>query len=280
VQGDVRDRDLLARLTEGTDVVYHLAAQSNVLGAISDPDYSFTTNVVGTYEVLRAARVSGVRRVIFASSREVYGEPERTPVPETAPLRPKNAYGASKVAAEMYCHAFAEQGLDVGILRFSNVYGARDRDRVIPLFIQNALAGRRLVVYGQDKTLDFVWIDRAIEALLRAGTAPSLHPCPINIGSGVGVLLLDLAERVQSLVPQSGGIDVVTNRQAEVDCFVADVSCAKSVYGLEQAVDPLDHLPELVAGARPVMPRPHVESSSTDEAGGTASFQFHSSEHP
>ena len=249
IEGDIRDRDLLESLTAGVDVVYHLAAQSNVLGALSDPDYSFTTNVVGTYEVLRASHRACVQRVVFTSSREVYGDPERTPVPETAPIRPKNAYGASKGAAEMYCRAFAEQGLAITVLRLANVFGSRDRGRVIALFIENALAGRGLVVYGSEKTLDFIWIDRVIDALLRAGTGP-FHSGPVNVGSGVGVRLPDLAKRVRSLIPQCGGIQVVANRQAEVDCFVADVSSAKSVYGLEQVADPIDHLSDLVAGAR------------------------------
>ena len=73
VQGDIRDRALLQKEMIGVDLVYHLAAQSNVLGAIRDLDYSFTTNVVGTYEVLRAAAAAGVRRVIFAATSERSG---------------------------------------------------------------------------------------------------------------------------------------------------------------------------------------------------------------
>ena len=77
--------------------------------------------------------------MVFTSSREVYGDPDQLPVPESASLRPKNAYGASKVAGEAYCQAFGNDGLETVILRLANVYGPRDRDRVIPLFVENAL---------------------------------------------------------------------------------------------------------------------------------------------
>ena len=89
----------------GREMVFHLAAQSNVMGAVADAGYSFTTNVVGTYNVLQSAAAAGVKRLVFPSSREVYGDPRAIPVPETAPLRAKNAYGASKIAGEVYCWA-------------------------------------------------------------------------------------------------------------------------------------------------------------------------------
>src|SRR5688572_31537165 len=100
VEGDVRDAGLLMAEFEGASVVYHLAAQSNVMGAVTDVGYSFTTNVAGTFHVLEAARARGVGRVVFTSSREVYGDAEALPVDEGHRLDAKNAYGASKAAGE------------------------------------------------------------------------------------------------------------------------------------------------------------------------------------
>src|SRR5258706_14726829 len=77
-QGDIRNPAVLSDAVRGCEIVFHLAAQSNVLGAVAEPNYSFTTNVVGTFEVLQAARREGVRRVVFSSSREVYGDPQQT----------------------------------------------------------------------------------------------------------------------------------------------------------------------------------------------------------
>src|SRR5690606_7722392 len=112
----------------------------NVMGAVADAEYSFTTNVGGTFNVLRAAASADVRRVVFASSREVYGEPETLPVSESAPYKPKNAYGASKASGEAFCSGWAATaGFEVQILRLANVYGPRDSERVIPTWIQCAL---------------------------------------------------------------------------------------------------------------------------------------------
>ena len=83
-----------------------------------------------------------MRRLVFSSSREVYGDPQTLPVAESAPISPKNAYGASKAAGEMYCRAFSSHVFAPVILRLANVYGTRDFDRVIPIFVNQAL--RRL----------------------------------------------------------------------------------------------------------------------------------------
>src|SRR3712207_6610959 len=101
--GDIRDQAFVHAALRGADIVYHLAAQSNVMGALSDPRYSFETNVAGTFNVLDAAHRHGVGRVVFASSREAYGETRQVPVHEEQPLLAKNLYGASKAAAESYC---------------------------------------------------------------------------------------------------------------------------------------------------------------------------------
>jgi UDP-glucose 4-epimerase len=141
VRGDIRDRDTLVRLMRDTDIVFHLAAQANVLGAVYDPGFCTSTNVAGTAMVLELARAAGVRRLVFTLSREVYGDPLEVPVPESAPLRPKNAYGMSKVAGEMACWMCTGDRLEVVILRLANVYGPGDCGRVIPLFIERALRG-------------------------------------------------------------------------------------------------------------------------------------------
>src|SRR5579862_1132168 len=165
LEADIRDPDALRRALSGIDVVYHLAAQSSVIGAAADLNYTFNTNVGGTFNLLSAAKSNGVRRVVFASSREVYGDPRHLPVLETAPVKPKNSYGASKAAGEAYCGVFGSNGLEVAVLRLANVYGPGDRGRVLPLFVESALQDRPLVLYGGQQILDFVWIDTVIAAL-------------------------------------------------------------------------------------------------------------------
>jgi UDP-glucose 4-epimerase len=245
IRGDIRNIADVEQAMDGCRVVYHLAAQSNVLGAVNDPDYSCTTNVGGTLNILVAARDLGVERVIFASSREVYGDPERIPVPESANLHPKNLYGASKAAAEMYCSAFANENLEVAVLRLANVYGPRDRDRVIPLFVNAAIDCEPLTVYGGLQVLDFVWIDMAVTALIRVGFG-NYVPGPFNVGSGKGTTIAELAHRILDLIPSGSGCMQRPSRSIEVRNFVADMTQAKQALGLTLPDDPLAHLAQLV----------------------------------
>lgn len=243
---DVRDFGSVLRAMKGAEIVYHLAAQSNVMGAVRDVDYSFTTNVRGTFNVLKAAAALGVRRLVFASSREVYGEPAELPVSEGAALSAKNHYGASKIAGEAYCRAWqGAAGLECVVLRFANVYGARDRDRVIPLWLENACRGRDLELYGGRQVLDFLWIGHAVEALLAAAGCPSDRP--INVGSGQGIALPDLARRVLEVTGSNAVTRVLPARSAEVVRFVADVTRMRDFLGVVPPDDPLNRLSDLVA---------------------------------
>jgi nucleoside-diphosphate-sugar epimerase len=242
IEGDIRDLAVVQGAARGVQRIYHLAAQSNVLGAVSDIEYSFSTNVVGTFNVLTVARDVGVERVVFTSSREAYGEVEQLPVAEDRPLVPKNAYGASKVAGEAYCRAFANAyGLDVNVLRLANVYGPGDRDRVIPIWLERAQTRQDLELYGGEQVLDFVPIPLVVEALCRAGEM-SLDGEPINVGSGTGTSLMALAERVRRLPGVAIGSQILPARSAEVTRFVADVTRMREVLGLEPPSDPLEGL--------------------------------------
>ncbi len=218
--------------------MFHLAAQSNVMGAVADASYSFNTNVVGTYNVLQAAAAAGVKRVVFPSSREVYGDPRNIPVPETAPLRAKNAYGASKIAGEVYCRLAAQQGLETVVLRLANVYGPGDRDRVIPLFAAAASAGLPITVFGRQKILDFVWIDVVVDALIKTAFGSYIRG-PVNIGSGKGTTILDLARRIVDHRRSVSKINVVEEREQEVGRFVADITRAKRRLKIPEPDDPL-----------------------------------------
>ena len=247
VEGDIRDRDTVALAMRGAQRVYHLAAQSNVLGSVTDTDYSFTSNVVGTYNVLVAARDAGVERVIFTSSREVYGEVEHLPVAEDRPMDPKNAYGASKVAGEVYCRTFQNTyGLDVSVLRLANVYGSGDRDRVIPIWLDRARRGEDLEIYGGAQVLDLVTVALVVAALRRAAEV-SLGGRVVNVGSGVGTPLRDLADRIVRLPSREVGLRVAPARSIEVTRFVADVARMRDLLDLAPPADPLEGLAALWA---------------------------------
>ena len=249
VQADVRDAESLQHSLRAVDVVYHLAAQSTVMGAVDNLEYSFSTNVVGTFHLLQAAYRQRVKRFVFASSREVYGEAQESPTPETAPLRPKNAYGASKVAGELYCDVFAKLGLDAAILRFTNVYGPRDEGRVIPNFIASALRGIPLTVFGGDQVLDFVWVGTVVDALVMAGLGEPIVG-PLNVGSGQGTTIVDLARRVLDATSSPSRLDFVPGRGEETVRFVADTARACAIVKLPRPVDPLSRLNDVVLACK------------------------------
>lgn len=245
VEGDIRDADALRDAAASCERIYHLAAQSNVLGAIEDPGYSVTTNVLGTFNVLQCAVSLGIPRVVFTSSREVYGEPARLPVTEAHPREARNPYGASKVSGEAYAETFAHcYGLDVAVVRLANVYGPGDRDRVIPLWLEAAASGADLRLYGGEQVLDFVWVDTVVDALALAGE----HGLPgaVNIGSGTPTRLADLADRIIEVTRSNSRVVRLPARNAEVTRFVADVTRMRSL-GIAAPADPLERLPRLAA---------------------------------
>jgi UDP-glucose 4-epimerase len=250
--GDIRNFDVLAKVVRGCETVYHLAAQSNVMGAMDDPDYSITTNVLGTFNVLRSAGEAGVRRVVFTSSREVYGEPKTLPVDEERPLLAKNPYGASKSAGEAYCRTFANtHRLSVEVVRLANVYGPGDSGRVIPLWFGAAHEGRDLQVYGGEQVIDFLWVGTAVESLVFA--AEKGLPGPVNIGSGVGTSILDLGRRILDVTGSKSKIVRTAPREIEVAKFVADTRLMRSL-GLTPDADPLGHLAEIASSYQPGRP--------------------------
>jgi UDP-glucose 4-epimerase len=247
IKGDVRDIEIVQKAMEGVKVVFHLAAQSSVLGAVSNIEYSFSTNVTGTFNVLRSASAAGVRRVVFTSSREVYGEALQLPVDESQPLRAKNAYGASKIACEAYCNVFMDSLFEVPILRLANVYGTRDRNRVIPIFIGQALQGQPLTLFGGEQVIDFIWIGQVVQVLLEAGfRADWPVDEPVNVGSGVGTSIRDLAEKILQLTQAQVKINVAAPRAPEVVHFVADNSRMRALMRLSNSTNPLNNLPEVI----------------------------------
>jgi UDP-glucose 4-epimerase len=266
VEADIRDYPAVLEASAGAEIVYHLAAQSNVIGAIADTDYSFSTNVAGTYNVLKAAAGSAVRRLVFASSREVYGEPDSIPVPESAPLAAKNPYGASKVAGEAYCRAWERAtALQCQVLRFANVYGPRDRERVIPIWLERASRGEPLEIFGGEQVIDFVWVGTAIESLIAAAHCGPAEP--INVGSGAGVTLPHLAQRVREETSSTSKVELRPTRPVEVVRFVADVTRMRTVLDVTPDADPLAHLGDCLSEYAPppasALPSPTAPSVLT-----------------
>jgi UDP-glucose 4-epimerase len=250
IEGDILDTARLDGALVGIDVVYHVAAVATVMNAVRDPERAFAVNAMGTAQVAMCARRAGVRRLVFTSSREVYGDPATLPVTEDAPLKPKNVYGASKVAGELFLSTFGPADMEVVIVRLANVYGPGDSGRVIPIFLNNAANGLPLTLYGGEQILDLVWIGDVVEALVKAGFSAEPVTEPTNIGSGTATPLQALAQRIVNLVARDTPIQVVPPRGPEVDHYQADLTRAAYYYGLTPKEDPLDKLPEMLNAVR------------------------------
>lgn len=223
--GDVREAERVRKAVAGCDGIVHLAAVSRVVWGEQDPDRCQSTNVEGLRNVLDAA-IQQARRpwVIFASSREVYGQPDCLPATEDSSLRPLNVYARSKVEGEELVALARRIGLRAAVIRLSNVYGSVDDhiDRVIPAFARAAVTGGTLRVDGREHTFDFTHIEdvtRGIVSLvhlLRVGSEP---PPPIHFVTGQATTLGHLASMAIDIAASSSDIKFAPPRQYDVAKF-------------------------------------------------------------
>lgn len=246
--GDIRDwSDLCKMGNTNIDIVFHLGAQSNVMGALTDVNYCYDTNVRGTQNVLRYAKERGAEKFIFTSSREVYGEPKQLPVKERTPYDPKNIYGITKMIAEYNCFAYNNLIPEVYIFRLSNVYGKGDEGRVIPLWLNNIKNKEDLIIYGKNKSFDFVHVSQVIKAITLSLEKRRMFNV-MNVGSGKPVMLSELAREILKLTNSNSKIVWEEERKQEVNNYVADVTYMKLYLGDKFEEDPLFALEETVYG--------------------------------
>lgn len=254
-RGDIRNAQDVARAVDGCVGIVHLAAVSRVIWGEQDPARCWATNVDGTRTVLDAAIDSPDRPwVVFASSREVYGEPGQLPVADDAPLAPVNVYGRSKVAGERLVLDARAAGLRTAVVRLSNVYGSAGdhADRVVPAFARAALEGRPLRVDGATNTFDFTHVDDAVGGLLaimraldRGETLP-----PVHLLTGRPTSLGALATLVLELTGSRSAIIEAPSRTFDVARFYGDPTRAADLLDWRAAIPLRDGLARLIGELR------------------------------
>ena len=239
--GDVRSLRRVRDALGGCDGVVHLAAVSRVIWGEHDPEGCWSTNVGGLRNVLQILDERKRRPwLLFASSREVYGQPRRLPATEDTPLRPVNVYGRSKVEGERLVEAARAGGLRAATVRLSNVYGsARDHaDRVIPAFLRAAISGIPLRVDGAQCTFDFTHIDDTARGMV--GTIDLLEsgetPPPIHLLTGTPTTLRDLATLAIDVAGRTSPVVEAPPRSFDVSRFHGDPSRARELIGWEPRV--------------------------------------------
>lgn len=236
IELDLTDKMEFGRLPEDVDLIVHLAANARVFKLVQNPALA-KENFDVTFNVLEYAR-SVDADVIFASSREVYGNHAQIVHSETETLvsECESPYTASKLGGEALVKSY-EQCYDIEtcILRFSNVYGRYDAsDRVIPLFIAQASNGQDLTVYGETKMLDFTYIDDCISGIQQI--VQKFHRAKgetFNIASGKATSLVEAATTIRDTLEADIAVTIDSNRPGEVERFVADLSKAEKLIDYE-----------------------------------------------
>ena len=201
--GDITDLSLLVLETKDTDVIYHLGAQSHVQYSLHNPLETYQTNTIGTLNVLEAARINDVERVVHAGSAEVYGKPEAVPITEEHKLAPRSPYAAGKVASDRLMFSYyCTYGMSLVMSRFFGIYGPRQSiEKAIPKFILKIHNNEPPVVYGDgSQSRDYMFGTDAADAYAKLGLVENIDGQVVNIGTGTETNIGDLARMIIKLM--------------------------------------------------------------------------------
>ncbi len=223
VEGSITDRRLLAKLMNGRDYAFHLAALW-LYECVHEPRKALEVNVGGTYNVVEAAQEAGLRKVVYSSSASVYGDAVELPMTEEHPFNNRTMYGATKVAGEQFFRAFNEQhGLDWVGLRYMNVYGPRMDYRgayvsVIMKVLDRIDAGEPPVIFGDgSQAYDFVHVRDVARSNVLALTSDATDAC-FNVGTGEQTTIRELVDNLVELT----GADVKPQYEPQAEMFVTN----------------------------------------------------------
>jgi len=255
ITGDVRDFDFLEKNGRDVNAIIHLAAQIHVDRSIVEPTLTYEINVLGTLNVLELARRCDIDKIIHASTSEVYGSAQYTPMNEEHPLNAPHPYGASKIAADRMCFAYNKTyGLDVRIVRCFNVYGPKQKDTgyggVVSIFTKRVLSDFPPVIYGSGKqTRDYMYVNDAIvafDSVLNANK--NISGEAINFGTGKEIAILDLAKLIIELCGKKGKLTPVhvAERPGEINRLCADIAKARKLLGFTPKYTLQDGLREFI----------------------------------
>lgn len=232
------------------DIVYHLAAQIHVDKSIENPDETVNININGTLNILEACRKYN-KKLVFASSSEVYGSSQTELMAETHPLDAQSPYAASKVGADRLCKAYVDTyGMDIAILRNFNTFGPYQNDggegksygAVIGIFTKSALRNEPLTVFGDgEQRRDYIYITDALKGY---ELASNYRGC-LNIGSGQTVSINELAEKIIHFTKSKSNVIHIAARAGEVRRLCADISLARTL-GFRPETDFDKHLEEYI----------------------------------
>jgi len=241
---DIRDKSAREKMEQGKfDVIVHLAGQTMVDVSIKDPEFDAAENVMGTLNVLEAARHSGVKRIIFASTAASYGDvaEDKLPIREEETLAPMSFYGLTKVTVEKYLQLYHDlYGLDYVALRFANVYGERQGDTgeggVISIFAKRIAKDQGITVFGDGKqTRDFIYAGDIAAGIIAAMTTDKANAV-YNLSNQTETSLLELIDLMAKASGKTVEPDFAAPREGDIN---------RSMLCNEAAVQNLNWQPQL-----------------------------------
>ena len=262
---DVRDAHSMRHLVQDRDVLFNLAGQTSHMDSMEDPFSDLEINCRAQLSILETCRRynPGIK-VVFASTRQIYGRPETLPVDETHLLRPADVNGINKMAGEWY-HILYNNVYDIRAcaLRLTNTIGPRmrvkdARQTFVGLWIRCLVEGRPFEVWGGDQRRDFTYVDDAIEAFLLAAASESAHGRVFNLGGDTPITLRELAEVLVEI--NTGGSFVVREfpperKRIDIGDFYADFRSAREVLGWNPNVGLREALKRTLTYYREHLPR-------------------------
>lgn len=244
IEGDIRNYDIVREAVEGVDFILHQAALPSVPRSIKDPIMTNEVNVGGTLNILDAAKNTGVKRIVYASSSSVYGNSDILPKKEDMAPEPISPYAASKLAGEKYCKVFYEvYGLETVNLRYFNVFGPRQDPNsqysaVIPKFIKLMAEGKSPPIYGDgEQSRDFTFVSNVIEANLLAAHKEGVAGEVFNIACGVRTSVNNLIEGLNKILRSEIQAIYTKPRSGEVKYSLADTTKARKSLGYNPVVN-------------------------------------------
>lgn len=231
---DIRDTDLIGIFAaERFDYVVHQAAQTMVSTSSENPVYDCDVNVLGLVNLLEASRLSGVKRVVFASSAAIYGDTESLPIDESCNPNPNSFYGLSKLTGERYLEMYYKNfGLEYVALRYANVYGERQGDQgeggVISIFAKNILSGKPLTVFGNGRqTRDFVYV-RDVAAANYQALFSSAANRSFNISTATETSICEIIALFSKINGEKLAVEYGLKRQSDIQRSVLNHHQAKT----------------------------------------------------
>lgn len=249
LRGDLCDVELTRAACEGVDVIFHEGAIASVSRSVEEPGRSHEVNLSGTLALLEAARQSGVRRIVFASSAAIYGDDDSLPRIESQAPACLSPYAVQKLGGEGYLAAYSEvHGLETVALRYFNVYGPRqdpdsDYAAAIPLFVRAALADDVIHVFGDgEQTRDFIYVDDVVEANLQAAHTDRASGCVMNVASGKRTSVNELLRAIGDRLGRELRISYEPQRVGDVRHSWAEVERARGLLGFNVKVELADGL--------------------------------------